>query len=106
SNPRPGNLAVNVPANTNLTWNNGSNSELVVNGDFESGTLNNWFQATSLNNGRFVTNDGTYKPFSPDPAFPPFAGSYSAVGDENGPGIFYMYHDVTVISVIYSATLI
>lgn len=104
SNPRPGDMATNVSANTNLMWNNGTSSELVVNGGFESGTLSNWVQVPSLY-GRFVINNGTYKPFSPDPPLPPFAGNFSALGDENGPGIFYMYQDVSIPSGVSAATL-
>ena len=106
-NPRPGNLAANVPANTNLTWSSSSNTtELILNGGFETGSLANWTQVpNSLYDGKFYTNNGTLKPYSPDPALPPYAGGYSALGDEYGPGIFYMYQTVSIPANATSATL-
>ncbi len=110
TNPAPSNLAVNVPANTNLSWSigtngSGSSSNLIQNGGFETGTFANWTQVTSPELGAFVINNGTYKPHSPDPASPPYAGNYDAVGDEDGPGVFYMYQDVSIPAGVPSATL-
>ncbi len=108
SNPQPGNLATNVSASTNLTWNNGSNStnnsQLILNGGFEAGSLTNWTLVPSAY-GTFVINNGMNKPYSPDPALPPYAGSYSALGDEYGPGIFYMYQTISIPTNATSATL-
>src|SRR5450759_562874 len=64
SNPRPGHLAVDVPANTNLMWNNGTSSELVINGGFETGTLTNWVLVPGAL-GHFAINNGTFDPPSP-----------------------------------------
>lgn len=106
ANPRPGNFATNVPANTNLMWVSSSNgTELISNGGFESGTFAGWTQVTNTANSRFYINNGTLKPFSPDPALPPYAGSFSALGDENGAGIFYMYQTVSIPTNITFATL-
>jgi uncharacterized repeat protein (TIGR01451 family) len=104
SNPQPGNLVTGVPANTNLSWSSGFNSELVTNGDFESGTLSNWTVVPSTY-GRFVINTGTNNPPSPDGPLPPFAGSFDALGQETGPGVFSMYQDVDVPAVATPATL-
>ena len=87
-----------------MSWNFGLGSNLVQNGGFETGTLTNWTQVTSAE-GAFVINNGAHKPFSPDPASPPFAGNYDALGDEDGPGVFYMYQDVTIPSGAVSAML-
>src|SRR5581483_3547897 len=103
-NPRPGNLAINVPAITNLSWLNGNAMELIANGNFESGSLSNWFQSPSAV-GNFVINNGFYKPYSPDPPMAPFAGGFDSLADEHGPGIFYMYQDVSIPAGATSATL-
>jgi uncharacterized repeat protein (TIGR01451 family) len=97
-NPRPPNLATNIAPMTNLTWVNTSNAgsgELVLNGGFESGSLTNWTVVRGTYGG-FVINNGTVDPPSPDGPLPPFAGSYDALGDESGPGIFYMYQTVSI----------
>jgi hypothetical protein len=108
SNPQPGNLATNVSASTNLMWNNGNNStnssQLILNGGFEAGSLTNWTVVPSIY-GTFVINNGTHKPYSPDPPLPPYAGSFSALGDEYGPGIFYMYQTISIPTNATSVTL-
>ncbi len=106
SNPQPGNLATNVSASTNLMWNNGnySTNELILNGGFEAGSLTNWTVVPSAY-GRFVINNGTVNPPSPDGPLPPFAGNFSALGDESGPGIFYMYQTISIPTSVTSATL-
>ena len=104
ANPRPANLATNVPANTNLMWDNGIGSQVISNGTFETGTLAGWNQVQSAS-GKFVINNGTFKPPGPDGPLPPYAGSYSALGEESGPGAFYMYQDVSIPSNATSATL-
>ena len=104
SNPQPGNLAVNVSANTNLMWDNGTSSELVLNGGFETGTLTNWAQVPSPY-GQFVINDGTFDPPSPDGPLPPYAGSFSALAEQTGPGVHYMYQDISIPSGTALATL-
>jgi subtilase family serine protease len=104
ANPRPANLATNVPANTNLMWDNGIGSQVISNGTFETGTLAGWNQVQSAS-GKFVINNGTFKPPGPDGPLPPYAGSYSALGEESGPGVFYIYQDVSIPSNATSATL-
>jgi uncharacterized repeat protein (TIGR01451 family) len=104
SNPRPGHLAVNVPANTNLMWNNGTSSELVINGGFETGTLTNWVLVPGAL-GHFAINNGSFDPPSPDGPLPPYAGSFSALAYPTGPGIFYMYQDIPIPSGTSFATL-
>jgi hypothetical protein len=81
-----------------------TNSALILNGGFETGTLTNWTQVKSTT-GQFVINNGTVIPPGASGALAPYAGSYSALGDENGPGIFYMYQDVTIPAGVSSATL-
>ncbi|HTQ50185.1 MAG TPA: protease pro-enzyme activation domain-containing protein [Candidatus Acidoferrales bacterium] len=76
----------------------------MLNGGFEAGSLTNWTVIPG-SYGSFVINDGTVVPLSPDGPLPPFAGNYSALGDENGPGVFYMYQDVFIPAGVPSATL-
>src|SRR5262249_40227411 len=79
-NPRPGHLAVNVPANTNLMWDNGDSDKLIRNGGFETGTFDNWQKANVPGPfGDWVINDGIYDPPGPEVPPPPFSGSFSAV---------------------------
>jgi len=79
-------------------------SAAILNGGFETGTLANW---TLVNGtyGHFVTNNGTVIPPGASGAVAPYAGSYSALGDENGPGAFYMYQDVSIPSGVSAVTL-
>ena len=105
SNPRPGNFSANVPANVSLAWDSGATSEQVLNGGFELGTLAGWSLTTNTFSGHFSINNGTVNPPSPDGPLPPFAGGFSALGTESGPGIFYMYQDVAIPSGATSAVL-
>ena len=107
-NPRPGNFATNILANTNLQWSSITTTtvtnELILNGNFESGSLTNWTTVAGVS-GTFVINNGTVDPPSPDGPLPPFAGSYSALGRESGGGIFYMYQTILIPSNVVSAQL-
>ena len=105
-NPQPGNFATNVSASTNLMWNNNNTntSELILNGGFEAGSLINWTVVPSIY-GQFVINDGTVDPPSQDEPLPPFAGNFSALGDESAAGIFYMYQTISIPTNATSATL-
>jgi uncharacterized repeat protein (TIGR01451 family) len=104
ANPRPGHLEVNVPANTNLMWDNGGGLELIVNGNFENGTVNNWVLVPGVS-GHFIANNGLFDPPSPDGPLPPFAGSYSALCYQTGPGLMSMYQDVSIPAGVSTATL-
>jgi len=77
---------------------------LVVNGDFETGTLAGWTVTDSTGNGMWTINDGTFIPASGDGPFPPCAGNYSAITDMGGAGIRTLYQDVAVPAAA-SATL-
>ena len=106
-NPRPANLAVNVPANTNLMWNNGSSSsnQLVMNGGFETGTFTNWLKTNSTIYGDWVIDNATYIPPGPGGHVTPFAGTNCALSEQTGPGIHTLYQDITIPSAINSASL-
>src|SRR6185503_8666214 len=91
SNPSPADLVANVPANADLSWGSGD-MELITNGNFESANFNGWVRVNGggggggANNNTYI-NDGVRRPFNGDIAYPPFAGSYSAVTDQDGPGL-------------------
>ncbi len=55
--------------------------------------------------GTFVINDGTYVPNSGDGPLPPYSGNFSALSDQDGPGIYTIYQDVTLPVDATSATL-
>lgn len=107
--PYPIDLATNVPANVDLTWTPGD-PELVRNGGFESGNFTSWtrandspFPGTTTNNT--YINNGTYIPQSGDGPYPPYAGGYSAVTDQNAPGSISIYQDVLVPASVGSVWL-
>jgi uncharacterized repeat protein (TIGR01451 family) len=93
--PRPAHLATDVPAYTNLSWGSGGPMELVVNGGFELGNFAGWIRADT-GGGTFVINNGTFDPASLDGPLPPFAGSYSVLTDQTGPGQHVLYQDVAI----------
>jgi hypothetical protein len=99
ANPYPADLATNVPANADLTWTPGD-TELVRNGGFETGNATGWVrfnQGQGNGNNTYITN-ANYVPFSQEPSFPPFAGNFCALTDQDGPGLISMYQDVAVPS--------
>ena len=99
--PNPPNLATNVPANADLLWSPGD-SELVVNGNFETGNFTGW---TRLNPGggggggnlnNTYINNGTYVPVDGDGPHEPYAGNFSTVTDQNGPGSIILFQDIAI----------
>jgi uncharacterized delta-60 repeat protein len=99
-NPCPSNSAMNVQIITNLTWSstNFYATELILNGGFESGSMNNWTQLASRHGTQFNINDGTFvPPYGSDGAMPPYNGSYDAVGATRDRGEpFGMYQKISV----------
>ena len=81
-----------------------TNSALILNGGFETGTLTNWTLVNSAS-GKFITNNGTFIPPGASGAVAPYAGSYCALGYESGPGAFYMYQDISIPPGVSIATL-
>jgi uncharacterized repeat protein (TIGR01451 family) len=107
ANPRPANLATNVPANTNLIWSNGDflTNQPIMNGDFETGTFTNWVETNTSTLGDWVINNGTYVPPGPGGPKPPFAGSFSALSEQSGGGTHTLYQDIAISPGAISATL-
>ena len=110
ANPYPADLAVNVPANADLTWTPGD-MELIRNGGFEITNFTGWVRFNNnggggggANNNTYI-NDGIRRPFNGDVAYPPYAGNYSAVTDMDGPGLISIYQDVVVPAGVGSVQL-
>lgn len=95
SNPNPPHLATNVPAHVTLTWQSGAETELVVNGNFETGTFAGWSKANT-GSGEFVVNGGTLVPSSGDGPLPPYAGNFSVLTDQTEPGANTLYQDISI----------
>ncbi|HEY5233420.1 MAG TPA: immunoglobulin domain-containing protein [Verrucomicrobiae bacterium] len=81
-----------------------TNSAAILNGGFETGTLTNWTLTNSAY-GQFVINNGTVIPPGASGPVAPYAGSHSALGDENGPGAFDTYQDISIPSGVSAASL-
>ncbi|MDB6020018.1 MAG: Peptidase fungalysin [Pedosphaera sp.] len=85
--PAPLNLSTNNPVTVGLSWSPGfgEGTELLANGNFESGNLSGWIVSTNAK-GICVINDGTVMPHSLDAPTPPFAGGDSALASQSGAG--------------------
>jgi uncharacterized repeat protein (TIGR01451 family) len=92
--PFPLDLSSNNPVTVDLSW-SGGEGELIVNGDFEIGDFTGWRQADQ-GAGSFQINNGSFDPVSPDGPLPPFAGGFSAVTDQSGPGRHELSQRVTL----------
>lgn len=88
-------------------WPAGAGAATVANGDFETGTLAGWQlfnkDSTSMGgppSGSWFAYSGTTSPFDPEAEFgsvpPPPAGKFAAITAQGGPGMRFMYQDVTL----------
>jgi uncharacterized repeat protein (TIGR01451 family) len=92
--PNPPHLASDVSVIANLSWRcDGANE--IANGGFESGDFAGWQQNDTGSGGWFI-NGGTYLPFSGDGATAPFAGGFSTVTDQTGPGRHELFQEIVV----------
>lgn len=102
--PRPRSGSSNQPPILALTWLRGF-GDILVNGDFEAGSLTGWQTASEEGRG-WVINDGTVNPDGPGLPTPPFEGKYGAVLAQQAGGFHRLYQDVTLPTDAKSATLI
>jgi hypothetical protein len=99
---RPMPLAVAALACMALLGPSGAGAATVVNGDFESGTLNGWgvHRATTL--GDWYAYSGTNPPIGGKkvtaPVQPPPQGTYAAITDEYNPDTLILYQDIALRS--------
>jgi hypothetical protein len=106
--PNPSHQISNAPARLVLSWSSGD-YELIVNGNFESGAFTGWQRINTggfpgIINNTFI-NNGTFVPQSGDGPFPPFAGNFSTVADQNAPGTLTLSQDITIPATANAVTL-
>jgi uncharacterized repeat protein (TIGR01451 family) len=90
----PAPAAANVPAEGLLTW-SASGSNLVVNGDFETGDFTGWGKQRTMVSD-FVINQGAYKsPYTGAPE-PTFSGRSSAVTTSTGTATQALVQDISI----------
>jgi hypothetical protein len=74
--------------------------QLIVNGDFETGTFAGWTTLAlpgSSSSGYFLSTPGANSPISNSPTAPnAMGGSFYAVSDQGGPGTYALIQDFTV----------
>ncbi len=100
--PSPEPYAATSHKGVQLAWSLGT-PELVVSGDFESGS-GNWHIDTT-GGGDVVFNDGSLNPPGPEPATPPYSGRFSVLIQPSSPGRRVLYQDVTIPLYFDSAVL-
>lgn len=83
----------------------GAPVNLVVNGDFETGTFVGWTVINSGSPGGWSINNGTFVPPGPGGALPPISGNFDAVSFEIGPGVRTIKQIITVPTGVFSAKL-
>lgn len=103
ANLYPANTSSNIPVRLALAWQM-QPLEMSLNGAFETGDLGGWSE-TSVGNGGFSINDGTYDPVGPGGSQAPLAGAYCVVSDPDGPGNHVLYQDIGVPGMATVATL-
>ncbi len=79
-------------------------SDLIVNGDFESGTLDGW-TVQNLGPGAWVVNDGGFDRSGPGGPLPPIDGRFDVVTSQNGPAIQLLSASITIPAGVTSAVL-
>jgi hypothetical protein len=84
-------------------WPVGAHAATVVNGDFESGTLEGWHVHRVTEAGNWFAYQGTdapigshRKPTPAAPVQPPPQGRYAATTDEANPDTLILYQDITL----------
>ena len=79
-------------------------TELIVNGGFETGDFTGWTVFNS-GNGGWAINNGSFVPPGPGEALPPMSGHFDAVSFQNGSGVHILSEAIVVPSHVDSATL-
>jgi hypothetical protein len=81
----------------------GAGAATIVNGDFESGTLNGWHVHRATEAGNWFAYRGTdapigsrRKPTPADPVQAPPQGLYAAISDEANPDTLILYQDIAL----------
>lgn len=97
-----GGLIFFVAALLTLLAPSGAAAATVVNGDFESGTLNGWHVRRAIQAGNWFAYKGTDAPIGSkrgaDPVQPPPQGTYAATSDQANPDTLVLYQDIALES--------
>jgi uncharacterized repeat protein (TIGR01451 family) len=93
--PTPPDLASNVTVTADLAWSGGEYDELMTNFGFEEGTFRGWTQEESFY-GSFTINTATNRPPGGSEITPPFAGNFSAVATQVGPGRHELFQAIVL----------
>ncbi len=67
----------------------------IANGGFETGNMTGWTVELS-GSASFVINNGAFDPPGPDGPLAPYAGAYSALFQQSGPGTSAIYQDIYI----------
>jgi hypothetical protein len=78
--------------------------DLIVNGNFETGTLSGW-TVINTGSGNWAINNGTFDPPGPGEALPPISGAYDAVSYQYGPGFHALRQTINVPNNVFAASL-
>jgi hypothetical protein len=82
-----------------LTFVTGAQAAAIVNGGFETGTLEGWTATSETGEGEWAAISGTEPPLSGgfgNTVLAPFEGSYDAVSDELDPDSMVLYQEVAL----------
>jgi len=80
-------------------------TELVTNGNFETGNLTGWIMNNTGNSVGWTINNGTFIPTGGSVAIPPINGSYDVVSQQFGSGINLLTHPIQLPDNICNITL-
>jgi hypothetical protein len=80
-------------------------ADIIVNGDFETGTFAGWTVVRSSWSGDWAINDGAYHPYGLAGVLAPISGKYDAVSWARGGGVRALRQTITVPSGVFSARI-
>ena len=102
SRPKIGLAALLVAVLIATLASSGAEAATVVNGNFESGTLNGWHVHQAIGAGNWFAYTGTDAPIGKkrpnpaDPVQPPPQGAFAAIADEANPDSLILYQDIAL----------
>ncbi len=79
-------------------------ANLIVNGNFETGSFAGWTVVPGAFGAIYAINDGTFVPFLGG-ALPPINGNFDAVGTQSGSSLTSLQQTITVPNNVFSAKL-